>query len=309
MNPLYMHLHIPRTGGTFLQNAIGHYLDRTNDNYLRHYHYLEHHTNKEYDEAIIPKLRHRTKQQQNQIKVLTGHSISCNSHKWLKEHREPYIFTTVRDPIDRLLSSFNYRHMLATLSQDPESFSHSMPSLDRHAQTQDKTATDYDTLWEYYQDSSFERNLQCKWIIKSFVKKIDDVWYKHPVYESGADVSIHLETTSHTWPEWMNYDNTDTNWFDMDTDTNWFDMAKSFFPNIWWIGQTENLETDIKDFCNYIGINYVPNAKKNQSKTKTHHQYWTREDVMKQHDIDKLIQAEKYDFKLIETVKKWKRPF
>src|SRR5210317_1317738 len=110
MEPIYLFLHIPRTGGTSLEYAVGHYLDRTNDRYLKHYHYVQNYSDFVYQSDQIPTLIHRTTEQQKQLRLLTGHSIFCNSHKWLRINREHRIFSYTRDPVARILSSFNARH-------------------------------------------------------------------------------------------------------------------------------------------------------------------------------------------------------
>lgn len=297
--PVYLYLHIPRTGGTTVENSISKWNDRNNDNYLKHYHYVQNWSEEFYDRDYIPKLNNRTKEQQRQLILMTGHSIFANSYKWMKVRRTPKIWSTIRNPIERLLSSFNMRYTRATLCQDPNAFSLQAPVMDEWAIRQTKTANDYDTLFEYYQDATFENNMQCKWLIKSFVKHDGTTWHRQPTYVFGPDTGIPPnQAVPMTWPEWM-YRPTD----DM-RDINWFEFASNFFNEIWWLGVLENLDKDLPDFCSYTGLEYQKNTS-NQSLLK----YWTLEEVMNQPDIEELLKAERYDMKLYETAKKWRRPF
>lgn len=304
MEPIYLFLHIPRTGGTTLEYAVGHWLDRHNDRYLKHYHYVQNFSDMMYNNKHIPTLVNRTTQQQKQLRILTGHSIFCNSHRWLRVQREPKIFSYIRHPIYRLLSSFNYRHMAASLSQDPISFSCLTPFMNENACHQTKTAQDYETLWEYYNDCNFEHNLQCKWLIKSFCNYnyTNKTWEMHPIYLFGPDARVPVEQAAPiTWPEWMFRTPMEN--------VNWYEMAKTFFDKIWWLSRLEMIDDHLEDLCKHMKIEYCETPVQNKSETDTCPKYWTIEDVMKQPDIDKLIEAEKYDFQLYEAAKNWTRPF
>lgn len=300
-NYIYLFLHIPRTGGTYVENALGHWAHRTDDKFLKHYHYVQNNSERAYDDAFIPLLKNRTNIQQKQLKIMTGHSIFCNSHKWLRVKKEPRIFSTIRNPVERCLSSFNYRHSMATLCQDPATFSVSTPFMTENACHQRKTAGDYDTLYEYYQDCVFETNIQCKWLVKSFLKRDNESWYRHPAYLFGPDSGVPIEqAVPITWPEWMFYPP------DEENDINWFELASNFFDEIWWLTRTESLSKSLKDFAKFIDLEFCEtDIKTNSSILK----YWTLEEVQAQPDYHLLVEAEKYDYQLYETAKNWKRPF
>ena len=297
---IYIYLHIPRTGGTFVETSMFDCFSRNNDEYLQHYWYVDDNwSDLQYDQKLIPKLFYRTKAQQQKLKLITGHSTYVNSETWLKFRTEKRIFTTVRDPIKRLLSSFNYRHMQHQLTQDPGIFSDSFPQLLSNAVAHNKTAVDYDTLYEYYLDSTWEHNIQTKWIIKSFLKKEGMSWVEWPSWQLGADSSRTngVQVVAQTWPNWMCYPE----------DINYYELFNMLKDQIWWMGTTETLSNDIEDFAKLLGTSVKETANKNHSSLTT--PYWTYEDVMKQHDIQKIIDGEKFDFKLYEFAKQQERPF
>lgn len=298
---IYLFLHIPRTGGTYIENAIGHWADRTNDRYLKHYHYVQNYSERAYDDALVPLLKNRTNIQQKEMKIMTGHSIFCNSHKWLRVKKEPRVFSVIRDPVERCLSSFNYRHTMATLCQDPGAFATSTPFMTENACHQRKTADDYDTLYEYYQDCVFETNIQCKWIVKSFLKRNNGSWYRHPTYLFGPDSGVPVDqAVPLTWPEWMFYPPTEEDQID------WYELASNFFNEIWWLTRTEKLSTSIKEFAEYAGLEFCDSEiNTNTSILKK----WTLDEVKQQHDYHLLVEAEQYDYKLYEAAKNWIRPF
>lgn len=298
---IYLYVHIPRTGGTFFINSLPNYMSRQNDDFLKHYHYVSKYSSGEYFKGLVPNLANRTKQQQLHCKFITGHSTYANSHQWLRIKKNPKLITTIRHPIHRLLSSFNFRYQAQTLVQENEVFSNMTPALNSNARTHQKTAQEYDTLWEFYQDNVFERNVQCKWIIKTFLdyNKVEG-WTYHNDYIPGPDVE---ETEDKmdvvTWPVWMFSEHLQPK------DTDWFEFAMKFTDKFWWIGKTSSLELDMKDFCVYTNTHMQTDAEKNiSSKVQP---YWTIDDVMAQPDIDKLLEAERFDLKLFEQT--FKRPF
>ena len=76
MDPVYLYLHIPRTGGTTIEYSVSYFADRTNDRYLKHYNYTQSYTDTEYDYLNIPKLSFRTTEQQNNVSLCPDTAFS-----------------------------------------------------------------------------------------------------------------------------------------------------------------------------------------------------------------------------------------
>ena len=248
--------------------------------------------------ADIPILIHRTKEQSEQLKILSGHSVNCQSHKWVKTPKNPVLYTTVREPVERLLSSFNYKYQKTVLWQNKHAFPYIMPKMKDSAIFEEKGADDYDTLYEYLLDNNFEQNLQAKWIIKTFFDYDYRSRYFSPVkFYERSKIEI-ISDNSLTTPNWMEDNN--------------IIYSSSFLDEcinkMWWISDFKNLEEDTKFLCNKLNIAYnkVPNYKKNTSrKVKPK---WTVEDVKKQHDFGKLKSLLTLDYYLYEKIKIWERP-
>lgn len=293
-NPLFVYLHIPKTGGTTLIWSIGNHFHREDDRWVRHYHWMN---TPEYLFNNIPILEKRTVEQQRQLKFLTGHGTYSMAHYWLKVRRNALLFTTVRNPIERLLSSFNYRHGVSTLVQDPVEFSYIDPPMDPHAKFNKKTADDYTTLYEWYQDAKAEQNLQTKWIIKSFYNFLDDRFtsWEDIVRKNNPSVNPDI------WPNWFE---------DIDVDDNMLNTALDCVQNkIWWAGTSDTLSDDIVALCDYSGVPYVEVDNRHRSGIDFPRR-WTIEEVKAQPDYHKLVAAEQYDLSLYKFVKEnCKRPF
>lgn len=300
---IFIQVHIPRTAGTSFQNHIGDAYSRNNGTCWQHYNYCEGLSYPIYSWNDIPVLRHRTKEQQKQLKVISGHSVFANSHHWLRVSRNPLFITFVRDPVKRVLSSFNHRHSRHILSQEPGVFSAS-PLMNTNAVAGGATANDYDTLWQYYKDAFIEHNLQSKWIIKTFLRLDNEThcWQPHPTYDGNfhAMATLPVDNVPITLPEWM--------WWD-DSATNWWEVAQPLIEKFWWISANENLTEDIKDFCNFADIPFEGNVYENRTGEKVPG-VWSYEEVMQQPNIQKLIDAESDDYELYNYVKKYaRRPF
>ena len=297
---VYVQLHIPKTAGTAFQNQIGSAYNKQDDNCWQHYHWEEASSPWIYSANDIPLLINRTKEQQRQIKVISGHSTFCNTHRWLKISREPRYITFVRDPIKRILSSFNHRHARSTLMQDNSIFS-TDPVMNTNAYANKNTADDYNTLYEFYKDAYVEHNMQTKWIIKSFLRWQHGNWQPHPTYDgmlTGSDY-IPLETVPPQIPEWF--------WLNNDYD--YWNVANMFMSHFWWISADESQTQNIKDFCKFIDIKHYNHVHENKTGDKVA-PYWTIDDVMKQPDIENLIKAEIHDYSLFNYVKEnCRRPF
>jgi len=302
MEKIYMYVHVPRTGGTYFESSGPNPTSRENDDYLYHYKYVDRWSDYEYTFKDIPMLAFRSRAQQTKLKLLSGHSIFSQSHKWLRIHRQPVLLTTIRNPVERVLSSFNYRYSKIMLRQDQTAFSRQTPAMEDWAVRQNKGPEDYDTLYEWYQDATAEHNLQCKWIVKTFLKYDNYSWKEHPAYLQGPDqLEQNIDLLATTWPE-IFYEVTPEI-----QKVDWFDLASRFLSRFWWIGTTDTLTQDTKDFYQLIELPHKETgSRNNHPEIKP---YWTLEDVMAQPDIGQLHKAEHHDIKLYDRVKKFKRPF
>ena len=294
-NPLYVYLHIPKSGGTTLLWSIGQQYDRTNDRYLKHYHWMN---TQLYLYNNLPILERRTVEQQKQLKFITGHGTYNMVQYWLKVRKQPFLFTTFRDPIDRLLSSFNYRYGVSELSQDRQNFTMIDPPMDIHARFNTKYPNDYSTLYEWYLDASSEQNLQTKWMIKSFYTHYDN---RFVPWEAVVKRQNPADSAPDIWPEW--FENVQP---DQDMFNNVQDIVKN---KLWWAGTSDTLSADIPELCKYTGVDYV-NVDNRHRSGIDFPRYWTRADVEAQPDFENLLRAEKWDIKLYNYVKhNCKRPF
>lgn len=292
-------MHIPRTGGTATFQHLGDHFDRTDDRWLRHYNWIS--SPYDYQKSYIPLMYHRTKDQQKQIKFLTGHSVFCNSHKWLRVYKEPLYITTVREPVERLLSSFNYRHQLQKLTQNPVSFTRLTPLMNSNAVSHAKSAEDYDTLYDYLRDSSAEINHQCKFLLSKFMKFDEQQgWQWHATYNGSWDYMDSPESFAPVeHPEW---------WWSENLEIDYFEALKYILPKFFYIGTTEALNNDVPALCDFAEVNFVEEVERNETGIKIA-PYWTIEDVKKQPDYNKLVNLLRYDYKLYNFAKQFRRPF
>lgn len=298
-NDLVMYFHIPRTGGTFFCESIGNFLDK--NSWLTHYTYTENFSTWMLQMKDIPWLKFRTNEQQKQIKVLSGHSILHCSHKWLRPSKNPLYTTTVRDPVERTLSSFNYRRKKSILTQNLNLFNILMPEMDSVAIYENKSYNDYDTLYEYLLDNTTEQNLQSKWILKTFFTYdyYQNCWTSYPSYVQNPDTAVMDPNSDNlTTPRWMQDPNIKIP----------YELLENTISKFWHIGLFENLEKDTIDFCNYAGLNFIENSEKNSS-TDVIEPKWSLKDIENQPDYDKLLELLDLDLKLYEYAKTLERPF
>ena len=293
MSPLYIQFHIPRTGGTTLLWKLGNPFDREDNRWLRHYTWTY---QQDYQYHNVPLLERRTTEQQEQLKFITGQGTFDQCHRWLNVKREPHYFSFIRNPIDRVLSSFNYRNGMTILNQDPSPFTMGGPAMNMDARLNQRTAKDYDTLYNWYQHAFGEHNLQCKWLLKSFNAFMD-----------GSIIPYSDLIKDKTYPEpgiwsW---------WFaEIEIDDELFEIVLDIVDNkMWWIGTNDTLREDIIALCNYTDMPYV-NTQDRHISGEDYPVYWTKQQVEQQVDYNKIVEAEKYDNMLYEYVKeKARRPF
>lgn len=290
MTNLLMFFHIPRTGGTFFNHAVGDYLSP--NHWQHHYNYTENSSILNLQNKDIPILYNRTHEQNKNLKILSGHSINCSSHKWIKTLKRPLYYTIVRDPVERLLSSFNYKVQKQILWQDQQAFAFTMPQLDQSALFEGKTYTDYDTLFEYYLDNTAEQNIQAKWLVKSF---LDYDHYSKTFQDIKFTKSNNMIVTDNslTTPEWF--------WdYSANITRELIDYAVSKF---WYMSDFVNLEKDVKHICNLFDLEYQEVTHEQKNTTQKVAKHWTLEDVQNQHDYDFLQKHLALDYYLYDKVK------
>jgi len=301
MKQLYAYIHIPRTGGTSITKSLPDYKSR-NDSWEEHYHYVKSRSEIEYYSANIPSLAWRTPEQHNKIKMLTGHGICFTSYTWVRFTVDKWLpFTFIRHPIKRLLSSFNYRHKKTVLTQSPPVFSQIVPAMNENAQILNKTADDYNTLWEWYRDANSESNLQCKWLI-NFFKYYDSStqsFIDYPEFAMPAEVAKY---ENFTWEDGFAL------WYSIPNVFPLFEIVNELIPKLWFIADSDNIDTIMPRACDIINIRWTPLARRINI---THDSFrkWSFEDVMNQPDIEKVIECEEHDFKLYECSKQNCLPF
>lgn len=292
-NELFIQFHIPRTGGTTFLWSIGYPFDRKDDRWIRHYNWMY---PQDYQYHNVPLLERRTIEQQEQLKFITGQGTFDQCHRWLDVEKTPRTFTFVRNPIDRVLSSFNYRNGMTLLNQDPTPFAMGGPVMSFDARMNQRTAKDYNTLFDWYLDAEGEHNLQCKWLLKSFYKFED---YQIIPYKDLIENKYSENPGIWAW------------WFDeVEMDDDLFEMVIDIVDNkLWWCGLSDTLSQDIPALCDYANVPYVDVPDKHIS-GEYYDVYWTKEEIKSQSGYNKLVDAEKYDIRLYEYVKeKCKRPF
>lgn len=297
MNTILSYLHIPRTGGTTVTKSLANYKSREQP-WEEHYHYSQNRSGFEYYTANLPNLAYRTREQQKKIKIFTGHGIFCKSHQWLRvpvDHN--LIFTFARNPIHRILSSFNYRHSKAILVQDPNAFSQIVPQCNANAVVLAKTGDDYDTLYDWYRDANAENNLQCKWLLSAFT------YYNR---EKGE----FIEYPDFAMPEEaakcqnFHFDDSFPDWFSVNFDS-LFNKIEPFLKQLYFIAPTEKITNIMPRLCAAHNLFYQDAGRTNKPLI----QKWTIDDVLNQPNINKIIENEKHDFALWEYAKNFALPF
>jgi len=293
-DPVYIYFHIPRTGGTSFGSYLGNYLSRDEDQHLIHYNTDDTEGN-DYFEYCIPLLCFRTIEQHKKIKFLTGHKTVCNSHYWLKTHREPRFISFVRNPIERLLSSYNYKREISLLIQNPQSFTRIWPQSDNNPRFHQKTADEYDTLYEWYLDNTKEQNTQSKWLINAFfeyndgeISFIPSMDYRHRDF-----------VRENFWPEYLD---------SMAFDDNLLERLESTLQEYMFIiTDSSKIKEVALALTKNAGTKFYDKGEWHPTGVKMEKR-WTVEDVEKQPDYKKLVDAEYADFRIWNRFKNRRLP-
>jgi len=297
MNELYLIYHAPRTGGTYLSTSLPYWHNRRNEDWLMSYNIDE-----RYQEIFndIPSILKRTKTQQEQLKFVVGHSLTRAFPLLLKSAQEIKNIFPCRHPVERLLSSFNFRHACAKLCQDNSVFNYISPCAHASATHGEKTFYDYDTLYEWYKDNKGEQNLQTRWLMKSFYQIDSGKLWETEKFDRNF---VPYYTETFYIPEFLDSQNL--------TDYLSEVALQTIEEKIWWCPILNTLSADTKDFLAQVlddtGVS-TRNILRNSSTEKVE-PYWTLEDVYNQHDIQYLIDSEKWDFRVWDAAKNKTRPF
>lgn len=285
MNNVLVYFHIPRTAGTFFSYAVGHHLT----DWLTHYNWTENCSALNMQNNDVPLLKNRTNEQKNQIKVLSGHSVNAISHK-LIGNVNPLFYTIIRDPIERLLSSYNFKRQKCIVLQDEEAWPILMPTSDIEV----KHYNEYNTLFEYLDDFQIEQNLQSKWLVKSFYNYdvINHALEDHQDLDNML-MSQLITNNQHTCPLWLQGINLNT------------DIIDLCIEKMWYMSTMESLENDLQRICTHLDLTYVKNENKNASNRVTPR--WTIDDVKQQPDYELLKNSLKLDYYLYNQAKNFER--
>lgn len=299
MEELFLFYHIPRTGGTALQHHIGHFYDRNNNNWLSHYCLNDLQQKQDYLRNNIPIMSNRFNEQLDALKIITGHAVFANAHKIVnRKNILPRHFTIIREPIERLLSSFNFRHQKHQLNQYDRIFSDVYPMMTDVSRKECRIAKNYKTLYEYLCDCPGDINLQSKWLVKCYYNFDSKKFVPHSNFSKTID-ELNFPIT---WPDWFNKQTKDLK--DLGN------IAIDILEKIWWVWDFDNYKRNVKDLCEYAGLDYHESIKNKNATGDIVPKYWTINDVKNQPDYDLLIESLSEDYKLYNYVKNNdERPF
>lgn len=126
-DPLYVFVHLSKTGGTSLFRHLQRHLESEDDLV-----YLGPLGDAERERLNRPPLEERTEDERRRVSVLIGHRVNMSTLD-LVPWREPRLIFVMRDPVKRLISKYNYQMHRQGLSDDPVPFFTWLDNLKPHA--------------------------------------------------------------------------------------------------------------------------------------------------------------------------------
>ncbi|MCZ0814019.1 sulfotransferase family 2 domain-containing protein [Roseovarius sp. EGI FJ00037] len=126
-DPLYVFVHLSKTGGTSLFRHMQRHLASEDDLV-----YLGPLGDAERERLNRPPLEDRPENERQRVRVLIGHRVKMSTLD-LVPWREPRLIFVMRDPVKRLISKYNYQMHRQGLSDDPVPFFTWLENLKPHA--------------------------------------------------------------------------------------------------------------------------------------------------------------------------------
>lgn len=171
MKPLYIFIHIPRTGGTTLSGSL--YLHSPLKWDIEFVH-MGPWGNEYRKRHAIPPIHQWPQDQKNQIQVVTGHDTFYGLHNDLRRESVRY-FTFLRNPAKRLESAYNFY----LCGFDSENASYSEPYLD---------------FWTWYnrtqQDNSISKWLKERARIDNPKEVLSSFWHVGITEDLGSSMQM-----------------------------------------------------------------------------------------------------------------------
>lgn len=235
----YIYSHIPKTGGTSLEHQLSNQRNYGTD----FYHFYP---RSRWNHPDILQFEVNLAQLKNQDVLLFGHNVNEGTIKLLPDH-EIQLFTTLREPIKRILSQFN---MVKSEGNFPGQ------------------SNDY---------IKHKGNFMCKWLVENFPSFTADIYT--PIHEQAEEILRHFDAIYFA-------ENSDADFHDFMTRMNCsYDHQKrtnvkpySKQPHVWKEGEDLSLyfESDTKLYNKFFGKNDKDRKDVAREKILIHHLWFKR---------------------------------